>query len=136
MIATAAHFEATSTRSTSSVLETLDRDGIVVLPDLVSGQQLVAMQKAFASRLGRMRWNEVDGYEKTERYRRMVNDVLLLDQGFVDLAIHPLMKQTLRSYIGSYALAEAKGWLSLATNSNFHGWHRDMWYDQTPVNNI
>ena len=62
----------------------------------------------------------------------MVEDVLLLDQGFVDLALHPLVKQILTRYLGDkYELNEAKGWKSLPTKRDFHGWHGDAWYDQT-----
>jgi hypothetical protein len=64
----------------------------------------------------------------------MVQDVLTLDQGFVDAALHPLVKETLRGYLGeSYELVEAKGWKSLPTQRMFHGWHGDAWYDQKKV---
>jgi hypothetical protein len=33
-------------------------------------------------------------------------------------------------------LCEAKGWKSLPTRFDFHGWHGDMWYDQTKVDYI
>ncbi|MDQ2856339.1 MAG: phytanoyl-CoA dioxygenase family protein, partial [Acidobacteriota bacterium] len=117
--------------------EELDREGIVVLSDLLSDEQLRSMQKAFDTRLRRIRWNNFDGYHKTELYRHMVEDVLLLDQGFVDLAIHPLLKQILDLYLGdTYELTEAKGWKSLPTKKDFHGWHGDAWYDQTMIQDI
>lgn len=110
----------------------LDTNGIVVLPGLLNIGQLFNMQRAFAARLRRLRWNNVEGYQKTERYRHMVEDVLQLDQGFVDLALHPLVKQILTRYLGrNYELTEAKGWKSLPTTRDFHGWHGDAWYDQT-----
>jgi hypothetical protein len=109
----------------------LETNGIVVLPSLLNGEQLRGMQMAFESRLRRMRWNNFEGYQKTELYRHMVEDVLLLDQGFVDLALHPLVKQVLTRYLGTkYELTEAKGWRSLPTKYDFHGWHGDAWYDQ------
>jgi Phytanoyl-CoA dioxygenase (PhyH) len=112
--------------------QTLDKEGVVVLPDLLSASQIHSMQAAFEARLGRLRWNNVDGYQKTEAYRHMVEDVLLLDQGFVDLPLHPLVKQILTRYLGNnFELNEAKGWKSLATRRDFHGWHGDSWYDQT-----
>jgi Phytanoyl-CoA dioxygenase (PhyH) len=115
----------------------LERDGIVVLPGLVTGDALKGMQEAFASRLVRMRWNDGDGFEKTERYRHMVQDVLTLDQGFVDVALHPVVKQVLAEYLGPrFQLVEAKGWRSLPTKTDFHGWHGDAWYDQTVVREI
>ena len=110
----------------------LDTDGIVVLPNLLSGKQLRSMQVAFEAKLRRVRWNNFDGFQKTETYRHMVEDVLLLDQGFVDLALHPVIRQVLTRYLGNkFELNEAKGWKSLPTKRDFHGWHGDAWYDQT-----
>jgi hypothetical protein len=119
------------------LVKTLDRDGIVRLPELLSPQQLASMQQVFASRLRRVRWNHFDGYERTELHRHMLQDVLTLDQGFVDLALHPRVIGTLRGYLGDrFRLTEAKGWRSLATSSDFHGWHGDAWYDQEVVREI
>lgn len=110
----------------------LDTNGIVLLPGLVSAEQLHSMQHAFAARLVRVRWNNFEGYYRTELYREMVEDVLMLDQGFVDLALHPVVKGILTRYLGpTYELTEAKGWKSLPTKYDFHGWHGDSWYDQT-----
>jgi len=119
------------------LISELEADGIVKLPNLLSAEQLRGMQKAFAVKLRRMRWNSIDGYYKNEIYRHMVADVLLLDQGFVDLALHPLVKDILNAYMGtSYELTEAKGWKSLPTTRDFHGWHADEWYDQTSASEI
>jgi len=110
----------------------LEQDGFVVLHDLIGRSALCAMQEAFASRLQRLRWNNFDGYQKTEPYRHMVEDVLVLDQGFVDLVLHPVVKSVLNRYLGDqYELTEAKGWKSMPTKRDFHGWHGDAWYDQT-----
>lgn len=120
-----------------SLVSELRRDGIVTLPDILSAEQLHAMQDAFTARLRHMRWNNFEGYSKTEPYRHMIEDVLMLDQGFVDLALHPLVKQVLNSYMGTeYALTEAKGWKSLPTKRDFHGWHGDSWYDQSLATKI
>ena len=120
-----------------ALVSELEANGIVVLPNLLSAERLRGMQKAFAVKLRRMRWNSIDGYYKNEIYRHMVADVLLLDQGFVDLALHPLVKDILNSYLGTnYELTEAKGWKSLPTTRDFHGWHADAWYDQTSASEI
>ena len=113
----------------------LERDGIVLLPGFVSGSRLASMQKAFRHALDRLRLNvSSPGYEKSERFRDMVEDVLTLDQGFVDLALDPDISQALREYIGpEYQLVEAKGWRSLPSRRDFHGWHGDEWYDQSKV---
>jgi hypothetical protein len=95
------------------------------------------MQRAFDVVLKRLRWNNYDGYEKTEPYRHMVEDVLTLEQGFVDAALHPLVKGVLKRYLGDrFELVEAKGWKSLPTKRDFHGWHGDAWYDQEGAQEI
>jgi Phytanoyl-CoA dioxygenase (PhyH) len=119
------------------VVAELEVDGISLLPPLITEEQLKGMQQAFTAKLGRLRWNNFDGYQKTEPYRHMIEDVLLLDQGFVDVAIHPLVKQVLNRYLGQrYELTEAKGWKSLPTKRDFHGWHGDAWYDQAVTDTI
>jgi len=123
--------------SVEALYAELDTNGVVVLPSIVSDEQLREMQHAFAAKLARVRWNNSDGYHRTEIYRYMVEDVLLLAQGFVDLAVHPLVKKILSRYLGpTYQLTEAKGWKSLPTSYDFHGWHGDRWYEQradTPI---
>ena len=124
-------------QTASRLFDELDQEGIVVLPSLVSSESLQSMQRAFATKLRRVRWNNLDGYQRTELYRHMVEDVLLLDQGFVDIAIHPLVKRILDRYLGpNYELTEAKGWKSLPTKRDFHGWHGDAWYDQNELRTI
>ena len=116
------------------LIQQLEQHGAVRLPQLVSETTLVEMQAAFQSRLQCLRWNNCDGYERGERLRLMVQDVLTLAQGFVDLALHPLVKSVLKGYVGPDAeLCEAKGWRSLPTKRDFHGWHGDMWYDQAKI---
>ena len=115
----------------------LEQDGIVVIPDLVSAESLASMQRAFSARLQRLNWNNYEGYQKTEPYRHMVEDVLVLDQGFVDLVLHPHIKAVLNRYLGEeFELTEAKGWKSLPTKRDFHGWHGDSWYDETQATEI
>jgi hypothetical protein len=118
----------------SSLTKQLEESGITVLPDLLTASQLRGMRASFDARLKRMRWNNFDGYEKTERHRHMVQDVLLLDQGFMDAALHPAVLSALHEYLGDrFELVEAKGWKSLPTKRDFNGWHGDAWYDQEHV---
>src|SRR5579862_1979396 len=42
----------------SALTHQLEKDGIVLLSDLLSSEQLRNMQRAFASRLERLRWND------------------------------------------------------------------------------
>jgi hypothetical protein len=117
--------------------EQLERDGVAVIPHLVSPAALGAMQQAFARRLLRQRWNDLDGYSRTEPYRLLVEDVLLLHQAFVDLALHPDVTAAVRAYVGpAFQLTEAKGWQSNPTKYDFHGWHGDAWYDQARVPHV
>jgi hypothetical protein len=121
----------------SHLLAELEEYGIVSLPMLISAEQLRSTQTAFESRLQHLRWNNFEGYEKTEPYRHVIEDVLVLDQGFLDIAIHPLVKSIARTYVGgSVELTEARGWKSLPTKRDFHGWHGDEWYDQTATHEI
>jgi len=125
------------TQISNRLLADLEQDGIALIPEFLSNEQFADMRSAFESRLHCMRWNNLDGFEKTERYRHMVQDVLTLDQGFVDAALHPTLKDVLRAYLGDgYELVEAKGWKSLPTRREFHGWHGDAWYDQGTVRHI
>src|SRR5437588_8607291 len=125
------------TSESDALFAALETDGIVALPSLVSAEHLRDMRSACAARLKRSSWNNFVGYRQTELYRRMVGDVLLLDQGFVDLALDPLVKQILTRYLGmNYDLVEAKGWQTLPTRRDFHGWHGDAWYDQASAKEI
>ncbi len=120
-----------------SIVAELEEHGIVIIPDLLTQEQLASMRLAFDVKLRRLRWNNFDGYERTEIYRHMVHDVLALDQGFVTVALDPLVNQVLRRYLGpGYELTEAKGWKSLPTSRDFHGWHGDAWYEQTGITEI
>jgi Phytanoyl-CoA dioxygenase (PhyH) len=125
------------TPTADEVLTSLEEDGIALLPNFLRSDQVQSMRIAFESRLRNVRWNNLDGYEMTTPYRHTVEDVLTLAQGFVDAALHPLVKDTLREYLGEkYELVEAKGWKSLPVRWDFHGWHGDAWYDQKQVEHI
>jgi hypothetical protein len=118
------------------LLEELQQNGVVVLPPLFTQSQIEEMRKAFEARLHGVRWNDLEGYER-EALRHAVQDVLTVEQGFIDLAVHPLPMKILASYVGpEFALTEAKGWKSLPTTRDFQGWHGDYWYDETKVSGI
>jgi hypothetical protein len=113
----------------------LERDGIVIIPSLVSPSSLREMQEAFDSRLLYFQYNNVLGYQRNELMRILVEDVLTLSQGFVDIALHPIVLSILDVYIKKYNLCEAKGWQTQPAKKDFHGWHSDAWYDQKTVTN-
>jgi hypothetical protein len=126
--------ESANLEQVDTLVRDLEARGVVTLPRLVSEEVLADMQRAFAARLQHLRWNDCDGYERTEILRFMVPDVLTLAQGFVDIGLHPLVKAILNRYLGEhYELCEAKGWKSLPTRRDLHGWHGDAWYDQETV---
>ncbi len=123
--------------SSDSALADLDRDGIIILPNLVTSEALESMRAAFCRALSRMRLNDIDGYQKTERLRDVVDDILLLDPGFVSLAMDPYVSDVVRRYVGEdFQLVECKGWRSRKTLKDWHGWHSDAWYDQSSVAEI
>lgn len=118
-------------------LKRLEDDGVVVLENLLPPATLRSMQESFAARLRGLRFSDREGYERTEPYRLMVQNVLALDQGFLDLALHPTVLRIAEAYLGpAFRLCEAKGWKSLATRREFHGWHGDAWYDQRAASSI
>jgi hypothetical protein len=121
----------------SPLAKELEVNGVVLIPNLLTPPQLSDMQRAFSARLSRQRWNDLEGYFKTEPYRLMIEDVLLLHQAFLDVALSPPILDAVREYVGpGFQLIEAKGWQSNPTKRDFHGWHGDAWYDQTRVQGI
>jgi hypothetical protein len=115
----------------ATLQHTLETDGIVILEDLIPADVLRGMQESFAARLEWPRFSDIDGYERTERMRLMVQDVLTLHRGFIELALHPRVLALVGEYIGpDFQLCEAKGWRTLETERDFHGWHGDAWYEQ------
>lgn len=111
------------------LLSQLKEQGFVVLPELLNNEQLNAMQSAFECQLKQPSFNAWQGYHQTDRRRLMVDQLLTVEQGFVDIALLPLVQNLVKSYLGESAcLQEAKGWRSLPFTDNFHPFHRDEWY--------
>ena len=90
------------------------------------------MQAAFSARLV-VRVDNQDGYERTERFRQMVQDVLTLAQGFVDIACIRWSKMSCKGTLESPTNSSKPKDGSHCTSASFHGWHGDAWYDQTKV---
>ncbi len=98
--------------SADVVCNILEKDGVVVLPEFIRGARLTSMQHAFSRALERLRANSLDGYEETERLRDMIEHPLLLDQGFLDLGLDPMITEVVQRYVGpQFQLTECKGWL-------------------------
>ena len=116
--------------SVSDIQAQLARDGVVVLPGLIDGSCLSAMQEVFEQALQHPSWNTWMGYEQNERWRLLVENLLVYDRSFYELALHPQINEVIADYIGpDFQLMEARGWETIATKRKFHGWHNDAWYD-------
>lgn len=108
----------------------LRADGVVVLPSFIKGDCLAGMQAVFEQALQHPSWNTWMGYEQNERWRLLVENLLIYDKSFYDLALQPDINTVIEHYIGKdFQLMEARGWETIATKRKFHGWHNDAWYD-------
>lgn len=113
-----------------AILDQLALEGLALVDGLVAPEGLRAMQETFGRVLGQLNWNTSRGYQASDRHRRMVEDILTLDPAFLELALHPAIKEIVGAYIGPhYVLSEVRGWETVVTRVNFHGWHNDAWYD-------
>lgn len=111
------------------LLNELKHNGVVVLPECITKEELVKMQRSFQSQLERPAFNSWAGYAQTDRKRLMVEQLLTLDHHFCQLPLMPLINSLIVEYLGDdICLQEAKGWQSLPFKDNFHPLHRDEWY--------
>jgi hypothetical protein len=123
-----------TSNSVDTVYEALERDGVVMLPKLLDSEALAGLQTSFERVLERPAFNTWYGYEQNEKWRLLVENALTIDPAVVRLALHPLLKEVLNRYIGAnFALTEARGWRTIRTHSDFHGWHNDAWYEETEL---
>ncbi len=114
----------------SPIVAALEADGVVIVEGLVMPGALRGMQEAYARVLRHMNWNTARGYQRTDRHRLMVEDILTLDPAFQELGLNPVVKEVMGRYVGAhFVLSEVRGWETVATRDNFHGWHNDAWYD-------
>ena len=114
-----------------AILEAIERDGYYVLPTpLLSGEALAEVQREWRKRVTHMAHNGQPGYEARDPFRRIVHDVLTVSPHLTRAALHPALTDVMRRYIGpEAALTESKGWRTMPTEVDFHGWHNDAWYD-------
>jgi hypothetical protein len=121
---------AISATDPTTIVQTLETDGLAMVDGLIAPASLAAMQEAFARVLGQLNWNTSRGYQKSDLHRHMVEDILTLDPEFIALGLRPEIQEIMRAYLGpDYVLSEVRGWETLASRANFHGWHNDAWYD-------
>jgi hypothetical protein len=121
--------------SQKEILQTLEKDGVVVLQNFLSAEAISSLQATMSSRLAHGCWNTPFGYTNEDNFRFMVEDVLTMDEHFQLAALDPRISDVLKSYLGDhYCLVEAKAWRSLPCEKDFHGWHNDAWYDHSLAN--
>ena len=96
----------------------------------VDSNSLTDMQTAFEGILKKPRFNTTNGYQQNEKWRVLVEDLLTLSKAFYFPIFNQELLSVLRSYLGSkFQMTEARGWKTIATKKNFHGWHNDAWYN-------
>ena len=114
----------------STILEDLNKDGISVLEGWIDSNSLADMQTAFEGILKKPRFNTTNGYQQNEKWRVLVEDLLTLSKAFYFPIFNQELLSVLSSYLGSkFQMTEARGWKTIATKKNFHGWHNDAWYN-------
>ena len=59
-------YQPMMTDVSAQVNETLERDGVAVLPHTIDPALLTSLQHAFQERLTARRWNTTDGFEQNE----------------------------------------------------------------------
>lgn len=115
----------------AQIAQTLERDGIAIWPERVAPDLLSVLQQSFTQRLSHRVWNTWRGFEQNELYRRLVEDVMMVSPGFARVGLAPDILDTLDLYLQpGYVMTEARGWRTIKTRRNFHGWHVDAWYDR------
>lgn len=113
----------------TEITAALERDGIAPLPRLIAPEALAGLQAAFSGALRRPSFNTWIGFEQNEKWRLLVENLLALHPACLELALHPLVAGVVREYVGpEVALTEARGWRTIRTTRNFHGWHADAWH--------
>ncbi len=118
-------------KSIKTIREELDRDGISILKGELSSSNLLKMKIAFESQLFLPRFNTSSGYQQNEKWRFLIEDLLTLSQEFYFPIYSEDLISVIRGYIGNdFQMTEARGWKTISTTKNFHGWHNDAWYDE------
>lgn len=108
----------------------LDETGIAVLADPLPVKVLQKMQTTFAQQLTHPQFNTWTGYQQNEKWRLLIEDLLTLSPAFLFPVLNDSIMEICRQYIGTdFQMTEARGWQTVRTNRNFHGWHNDAWYD-------
>ncbi|MCX2792549.1 phytanoyl-CoA dioxygenase family protein [Vibrio sp. Sgm 5] len=112
------------------ILKQLRENGIVVLDGYVPLPKLEQMQRCFDQHLTHPQFNTWTGYQQNERWRLLIENLLTLSPAFLYPIQHDDLMHICRDYIGDrFQVTEVRGWKTIRTTRNFHGWHNDAWYD-------
>jgi len=108
----------------------LDEKGVAVLPNPLPKAELQKMKSTFVQQLTHPQFNTWTGYQQNEKWRLLIEDLLTLSPAFLFPVLNDSLMEVCRQYIGNnFQMTEARGWQTIRTNRNFHGWHNDAWYD-------
>ena len=90
------------------ILKALETDGIALLGKIIDDDALSRMQQCYTNALKNPTWNTWIGFEQNEKWRKLVENVLLYDKAFLDLPLNPDITAVLKKYIGpEFELTEA-----------------------------
>ena len=114
------------------VVEQLNEKGIAVLEKFVPETILSQMQQSYEKSLRHPQFNTWQGYQQNERWRLLIENLITLSPAFMFPIKNDALMKVCRLYIGeAFQVTEARGWKTIRTERNFHGWHNDAWYDIT-----
>jgi hypothetical protein len=114
----------------NEALKEIREKGIVVLDEGLPAEVLDKMQQTFNRQLAQPQFNTWSGYQQNEKWRLLIENLLTHSSAFLYPALQPQLMEICRQYIGEgFQMTEARGWKTIKTNRNFHGWHIDGWYD-------
>ena len=112
------------------VVEQLSKNGIAVLENFISVSEVVQKQQCYENSLRHSQFNTWQGYQQNERWRLLIENLLTLSPAFMFPIKNDDLMTICRVYIGEkFQVTEARGWKTIKTKRNFHGWHNDAWYD-------
>jgi hypothetical protein len=121
----------------SSVLKTLEQDGVCIIESFLEKATLSKMQQTLTDCLRNINFNDTHGYHNYVYGLKILEDLMLLNSDFFDLGTHPFIIALMKKKVGEHVrLQECRGWLTHKTKplmpaNGFQHWHIDGWYDKT-----
>lgn len=117
------------------VLAELNDKGIAVIENFLPADELAQMQQCYEQNLAHPKFNTWNGYQQNEKWRLLIENLLTLSPAFLYPMRNDDVMSICRHYIGNkFQVTEVRGWQTIRTTRNFHGWHTDAWYDVDACN--